>query len=62
MDTCQRCGERRPFEWVVFSDVITDFVCGPCGEVALELRRAQTSNDHPGSIRVVSYQGAHYAN
>ncbi len=62
MDTCQRCGERRPWAWVVLSDMLTDFVCVPCGEVALELRKTQINMTYPGVIRVVPYQGTHYAN
>lgn len=58
---CERCHEKREIEWVVFSDIIQDFVCDPCGRAALELRRETTIIALPGSIRVVPYRSERYA-
>jgi len=59
---CERCGEKREIAWVVFSNIIQDFVCDACGQAALEIRRKQGYDfTLPGSIRVVSYRSEHYA-
>ncbi len=60
---CARCGENRAIKWVIFSDIITDYVCGTCGEDALKIKRTQTNTDpHPGRLWVVSYESDHYLN
>lgn len=54
---CERCGENRPIKWVIFSDILTDYVCETCGEDALKIKRIQTNTDpYPGRLWVVSYE------
>jgi len=67
--TCERCGEKREIAWVVFSDIIQDRVCDPCGQVALEIRKERPPLNQlyppyrqvPGAIRVVSFKSERYA-
>ena len=52
---CERCNEKRPIEWSVSSDIIFMFVCDPCGQAALELKKGQTSNEPFGYIVVIPF-------